>query len=50
MKSKSLILLAVSLGFGLVAAIGISQSMGRAPKTIEKKEETQMVLFAKEKH
>lgn len=47
MKSKSLILLAVSLGFGLVAAIGISQSMGRAPKTIEKKEETQLVLFAK---
>ena len=47
MKSKSLILLAVSLGFGLVAAIGISQSMGRAPKTVEKKEETQKVLFAK---
>lgn len=29
MKSKSLILLFVSLGFGLVAAIGISQVMGR---------------------
>ncbi len=28
MKSKSLILMAVSLGFGLVAAIGISQVMG----------------------
>lgn len=29
MKSKSLILMFVSLGFGLVAAIGISQVMGR---------------------
>ncbi len=29
MKSKSLIMLFVSLGFGLVAAIGISQVMGR---------------------
>lgn len=29
MKSKSLILIAVSLGFGLVAAIGISQVLGR---------------------
>jgi Flp pilus assembly protein CpaB len=29
MKSKSIILIAVSLGFGLVAAIGISQVMGR---------------------
>ncbi len=29
MKSKSLILMVVSLGFGLVAAVGISQVMGR---------------------
>lgn len=29
MKSKSLILMIVSLGFGLVAAVGISQVMGR---------------------
>jgi Flp pilus assembly protein CpaB len=29
MKSKSLVLIAVSLGFGLVAAIGISQVLGR---------------------
>lgn len=38
MKSKSLILMVISLGFGLVAAVGISQVMGRnnsnqAPKT-----------------
>lgn len=30
MKSKSLILMFVSLGFGLIAAIGISQVMGRS--------------------
>ncbi len=29
MKSKSLVLMALSLGFGLVAAVGISQVMGR---------------------
>jgi Flp pilus assembly protein CpaB len=29
MKSKSIVLIAISLGFGLVAAIGISQVMGR---------------------
>lgn len=29
MKSKSLILMVVSLGFGLIAAVGISQVMGR---------------------
>jgi Flp pilus assembly protein CpaB len=47
MKSKSLILLAVSMGFGLVAAIGISQSMGRGPKTVEKKVATTKVVVAK---
>ncbi len=32
MKSKSIFLIAVSLGFGLVAAIGITQVMGRSKK------------------
>jgi Flp pilus assembly protein CpaB len=47
MKSKSIVLMAVSLGFGLVAAIGISQVMGRnnsqqnAPK-----QETRPVMVA----
>lgn len=49
MKSKSIILMAVSLGFGLVAAIGISQVMGRnnnppAPP----KQETRPVLVAQD--
>lgn len=47
MKSKSIILMAVSLGFGLVAAIGISQVMGRnnnQPKA--PKQETRPILVA----
>ncbi len=47
MKSKSIILIAVSLGFGLVAAIGISQVMGRSNNaTVAKKEETKPVLVS----
>ena len=47
MKSKSIFLMAVSLGFGLVAAIGITQVMGRSNKSgsvIEEKR--QPVLIA----
>lgn len=45
MKSKSVFLMAVSLGFGLVAAIGITQVMGRnnAEPTVEVKKQTVMV-------
>jgi Flp pilus assembly protein CpaB len=33
MKTKSIILIAISLGFGLVAAIGMTQVMGRSKKS-----------------
>ncbi len=47
MKSKSIILIAVSLGFGLVAAIGISQVMGRSNNIpVAKKEETKPVMVS----
>ncbi len=49
MKSKSIILLAVSLGFGLVAAFGISQVLGRNSGTAEAPpQKMQEVLIAKE--
>ena len=44
MKSKSIFLMAVSLGFGLIAAIGISQVMGRSKAPAEPK--VQMVPVA----
>lgn len=47
MKSKSIFLMAVSLGFGIVAAIGITQVMGRTNKSGPVKEEKrQPVLIA----
>lgn len=47
MKSKSIFLMAVSLGFGLVAAIGITQVMGRSNKSGPVKEEKRLpVLIA----
>lgn len=46
MKSKSLILLVVSLGFGLVAAIGISKVMGGSGGTDEPVAKTRPVLVA----
>jgi pilus assembly protein CpaB len=49
MKSKSIILLAVSLGFGLVAAFGISQVLGRGGGTTEAPQiVTKPVVIAKE--
>ena len=44
MKSKSLILMVVSLGFGLVAAVGISQVMGRGTNVAAPKIQTGPVL------
>ena len=46
MKSKSLILMFVSLGFGLIAAIGIGQVMGKGGDTGEKAPEMSPVLVA----
>lgn len=48
MKSKSLILMVLSLGFGLIAAIGISQVMGRNSNPQPIKTPTQTVLVAAE--
>lgn len=49
MKSKSIILLAVSLGFGLVAAFGISQVLGRGgDTTVAPPVVTKPVVIAKE--
>ena len=44
MKSKSLILMFVSLGFGLIAAIGIGQVMGKGGDTGEKAEDMSPIL------
>jgi len=44
MKSKSLFLMAVSLGFGLIAAIGISQVLGRNGKAEAPAEEVSEVI------
>lgn len=47
MKSKSIILIAIALGCGLVASIGISQVMGRSQKTTAAKPaEIQTVTIA----
>ncbi|MGI9519940.1 MAG: Flp pilus assembly protein CpaB [Pirellulaceae bacterium] len=49
MKSKSIFLIAVSLGFGLVAAIGITQVMGRSNKAADTPEVAKLpVLVAME--
>ena len=48
MKSKSIFLMAVSLGFGLVAAIGITQVMGRNKAEPVAEVEKQTVLVAVE--
>ena len=48
MKSKSIFLMAVSLGFGLVAAIGITQVMGRNKPEPAPEIEKQTVLVAVE--
>jgi Flp pilus assembly protein CpaB len=47
MKSKSIILIAVSLGFGLVAAIGMSQVMGRNRNSGGPKVEKVQVVYTK---
>ena len=46
MKSKSMILMFVSLGFGLIAAIGISQVMGKNKGTVEPTKAMTPVLVA----
>ena len=46
MKSKSLILMVVSLGFGLIAAIGISQVMGNNKQTEPVVERAQVLVAA----
>lgn len=46
MKSKSIFLMAVSLGFGLVAAIGITQVMGRSKTEATAEVAKQTVLVA----
>jgi pilus assembly protein CpaB len=48
MKSKSVFLIAISLGFGLVAAIGISQVMGRNGGNGDTTVKTRAVVLAKE--
>ena len=45
MKSKSIFLMAVSLGFGLVAAIGITQVLGRSKDTAVVKEEPKLPIL-----
>ncbi len=45
MKSKSIFLMAVSLGFGLVAAIGITQVMGRNNQPVVVKEEPKLPIL-----
>ncbi len=45
MKSKSIFLMAVSLGFGLVAAIGITQVMGRNNQPTPTKEEPKLPIL-----
>jgi len=45
MKSKSIFLMAVSLGFGLVAAIGITQVMGRNNQPAPTKEEPKLPIL-----
>ena len=47
MKSKSLILMVVSLGFGLIAAIGISQVMGNNKQVEPTVERAQVLVAAK---
>jgi pilus assembly protein CpaB len=46
MKSKSLILMVLSLGFGLIAAVGISQVMGRNHNTEAPAIKTRTILVA----
>lgn len=45
MKSKSIFLMAVSLGFGLVAAIGITQVMGRNNQPVAVPEEPKLPIL-----
>jgi Flp pilus assembly protein CpaB len=45
MKSKSIFLMAVSLGFGLVAAIGITQVMGRSNQPAPTREEPKLPIM-----
>ena len=45
MKSKSIFLMAVSLGFGLVAAIGITQVMGRSNQPAPTVEEPKLPVL-----
>lgn len=45
MKSKSIFLMAVSLGFGLVAAIGITQVMGRSNEPAPTREEPKLPIL-----
>jgi pilus assembly protein CpaB len=47
MKSKSIVLIAISLGFGLVAAIGITQVMGRSKSSAVAEVPKKPVLIAK---
>lgn len=47
MKSKSIVLIAISLGFGLIAAIGITQVMGRNKGTGVAEVPKKPVLIAK---
>ena len=39
MKSKSFVLMTLSLGFGLIAALGITQVMGKNKQPVQPKEE-----------
>lgn len=48
MKSKSLILMVLSLGFGLVAAVGITQVIGRNPNAEAPAIQTRTILVAAE--
>ena len=48
MKSKSIVLMAISLGFGLVAAIGISQVMGTTKESEPEAPITRPVVVATE--
>ncbi|HMP79792.1 MAG TPA: Flp pilus assembly protein CpaB [Pirellulaceae bacterium] len=48
MKSKSLILMVISLGFGVVAAVGISQVLGGSKPAKPKEVKTATVVVAKE--
>lgn len=48
MKTKSLVMIGISLVFGLVAAVGMSQVMGRPTGNNEPREQTIEVLVAKD--